>query len=474
MPCEILDKAPAWGGPVPSSLDSASSLVYPFLIVSVGQVRTRRSKAMSWCLALFIVASCRGRSCDEDGAQQLVISQMQLEVVTHDNSGRPRVVDLEIDRIVEEALNESRELRYRPDGAKSTVSISDGVRLRLDGQISRDASAGELHALVKARIDRTNSIILSWSVDNRLPFDGDKTVDQIDRQILLQHLEGAVRDVIAALDAQARTSRCEPRELVKALRSDEQPKRLAAARTLGMMKHLPAVQPLCRALDGSEEQVVQSVTDALADIGDDRAVGCLSQWSGSEPRKLAQAIHVSSRVGGSKAIDFLDEVAVRDDAPQWVKALAKGKLRRFRGNDDHEEHADDHDEHDETLRNDPFIRALSDNDAEIRIGAIELLVSQRRTDAVEPLCELLDHEDSRTVEAALGALAELRHPRAVPCLVRWSTRDPRRLPPVIEALSFIGGSEARTVLELLVREHHSPQIREAARVALERAAENRE
>lgn len=451
-----------------SSLDSALSLDYPFLIVCKQHERRRRSGITLCYLALFVLASCRGQSCEEGGRQELIISQLQAEVVTHDDSGRPRVADFEIDRLVEGALDDCRELRYRPDSTKTTTATSRGARLRLDGQISRDVAAGELHALVKARIDRTSSIMLSWNVDDNLPIDREKTVKQIERHVVLEHLEGAVREAIAALDVQARTSRLENKALVEALGSDEQPVRLAAARVLGMRKHRPAVLPLCGALDGSDEQVTQGVLDALAELGDEQAVECLSEWSGSEPRKLALAIKVSSRFGGSKTIDFLDKVAGRGDLPQWVKTLARGKLRHLRGNDGAKESTDGHDEHEDDLRNDPLIRALSDSDREIRIGAMELLVSQRRTDAVEPICELLDHEDQRTAEVAFGALAELGHPRAVPCLVRWSSHDERRLLLVIEALSIIGGSESRTVLELLVREHQSPRIRELAQEALNR------
>jgi hypothetical protein len=199
----------------------------------------------------------------------------------------------------------------------------------------------------------------------------------------------------------------------------------------------------------------------------------VSKWAGGDPSRLEQAIVMASKLGGSKSLDFLDSVAHRDDVPEWISSLANRKLHLFRGRGGHEKTDDDHADHGEELRNDPLIRALSDADREVRVGAMAVIVSQRRTDAIEPLCELLDHEDAETAEAAFGALVELEHPRAVPCLVRWSSSVEQRLIPLIEALAVIGGPESIEVLEVIAREHRSAYIKSLAQSALGRARAER-
>ena len=55
-----------------------------------------------------------------------------------------------------------------------------------------------------------------------------------------------------------------------------------------------------------------------------------------------------------------------------------------------------------------------------------------------------------------------------PCIVRWSNDDERRLPLAIIALAELRAPEARSVLELLARDHQSEQIRALATQSLSR------
>jgi HEAT repeat protein len=401
------------------------------------------------------VAACE-RPRDGGAAAALAIGELQVEAVVFDAEGRSRPNDDPIEPRLEAAIAASDTLRL-------ARGAGGGARLRLRAQLSPDRAASELHALVGARVDRTGTILLSWETDRRGPL-GPGAVEPsagASRELL----GAAIDEVVAALDQQAEVARRDDAGVLEALASGRPPARLAAARALGLRRPAGAAEPLCRALEGSAAQVSDGIVEALGQIGDERAVDCMAAWAGDEPARLGQAVKASTRIGGAKAVALLEKVAAREEAPGWLREEARGALAKFRPAP---RAASPHGAGEAPAADDALIKALTHDEREVRIGAAAALAEAGRSDAVEPLCDLLDHPDPETAEAAVHSLAELRSARGVPCIVRWFTSDERRLPLAIEALAMIGGPEARTVLDLLAREHESQEVRDLARYAVTR------
>ena len=87
------------------------------------------------------------------------------------------------------------------------------------------------------------------------------------------------------------------------------------------------------------------------------------------------------------------------------------------------------------------------------------------------LLGLLDDPEESVRDAALGALIALRDQRAVAHLARQrSLRDRREMSKILEAISQIGGEEARQYLSFVADGHEDAEIRQQAREARDRLA----
>ncbi len=279
---------------------------------------------------------------------------------------------------------------------------------------------------------------------------------------------------MTAIDTQAVTARGDIPSLLRALSAEKLPARAAAARALGQQQHLPAIDPLCRALGQTDdERVLTAITEAMSDLGDGRSIPCLERWSGNRPERLNRAMATAVKIGGGPANSFLEKLASNDKLPRSIREhaeaggrIVRGETSRHRPDDEH-----DHDhggEGDGGEPEDDLIRALSHDDAEVRVSAAATVAQLRRSDAVDGLCSLLERDDAESVEAGLTALTQIESPLAIPCILRWSGDDERRLAIAIEALVMIGGDDSRSTLEILAREHGSPTIRRLATDGLTR------
>ena len=82
---------------------------------------------------------------------------------------------------------------------------------------------------------------------------------------------------------------------------------------------------------------------------------------------------------------------------------------------------------------------------------------------------LLADDDETTRDAALGALVQLRDPRAVPALTKGkSMKDRREMRKIVDALAALGGQEAADYLSFVADAHEDEEIRNMARAALAR------
>lgn len=108
---------------------------------------------------------------------------------------------------------------------------------------------------------------------------------------------------------------------------------------------------------------------------------------------------------------------------------------------------------------------------ELRLQAIRVVAARNLRGEVPALLDLLNDPDERTRDTALGALIQMRERGAVPVLTRSrSFKDARELRKVIEAVSVIGGDEARSFLEFVADTNDDPETRRLAAEARARLA----
>jgi hypothetical protein len=116
-----------------------------------------------------------------------------------------------------------------------------------------------------------------------------------------------------------------------------------------------------------------------------------------------------------------------------------------------------------------LVSDLASKDARVREHAIRVLGERRSREAVPPLIGRLADDDPRLVERAAAALAQIGDERAVPALIDHSRMaiahgQGTRL---LRYMGDIGGAEAEGYLLTIEAGHADPQIRAAARAALD-------
>jgi HEAT repeat protein len=103
----------------------------------------------------------------------------------------------------------------------------------------------------------------------------------------------------------------------------------------------------------------------------------------------------------------------------------------------------------------------------MRLEAIRVAAARKLRDEVPSLVALLSDDEETIRDAALGALVELRDPRAVPALTKTkSMKDGREMRKIIDALAAIGGQEAGDYLSFVADAHEDEEIRKMAKAAL--------
>jgi len=106
---------------------------------------------------------------------------------------------------------------------------------------------------------------------------------------------------------------------------------------------------------------------------------------------------------------------------------------------------------------------------ELRLEAIHVAAARKLCDESPSLVALLADDDETTRDAALGALVQLRDPRAVPALTKGkSMKDRREMRKIVDALAALGGQEAADYLSFVADAHEDEEIRNMAQAALAR------
>ena len=411
-------------------------------------------------LAVALGSGCPRAEPRPAAPSALTVSVVSSELALHglgDGDARPSV---DATALARECIGEARSLRLAEGRGP------DGARLRLTLALSRDGASGDLHASVSGRIDRAGEVPLDWRVDRvRPPGEGASTTADLDAETT-----AAVRQVLAALDAQAAVLSLSEPDLIEALDGPQAPARAAATRVLAHRRVRAAVEPLCRRLEDGETNVELEAARALAVLRDERAIDCLVRWGGSDLERMGLVADALVAMNGERALATLRGLA-SGAASGEVRRLAAGRLaaeqarRRPAGEDHDHDHA-----HEGAGAAPPMVRelvkALTDDDRRVRLGAARALAESASPHAVEPLCGMLDAEDAAERLVALQALSVLGNERAIPCLLRWSLEDERRLLVAIPVVVTIGGPESAGVLEMLARDHPARAVREMAAAGL--------
>lgn len=106
---------------------------------------------------------------------------------------------------------------------------------------------------------------------------------------------------------------------------------------------------------------------------------------------------------------------------------------------------------------------------ELRLEAIRVAAAHKLHDEVPNLVALLSDDEESIRDAALGALVELRDPRAVQALTKTkSMKDRREMRKIVDALAALGGQEAADYLSFVADAHEDEEIRNMASAALVR------
>jgi hypothetical protein len=116
-----------------------------------------------------------------------------------------------------------------------------------------------------------------------------------------------------------------------------------------------------------------------------------------------------------------------------------------------------------------WIRALGAAEPDEQVLALALLGDGKCRGAVPAIGAVLDDPRERVAEAAADALVAIGDEAAVPILIGAIRRnDVRSEVRAIEAISRIGGTEARAYLEMTAIGHEIPEVRALSLGALER------
>ena len=118
-----------------------------------------------------------------------------------------------------------------------------------------------------------------------------------------------------------------------------------------------------------------------------------------------------------------------------------------------------------------LVAALTDAAApvEVRAEAVRVAGERKERLAVAPLCKLVESDDARLGDLAIGGLVAIGDRAAVRPLTHAARmRDVNQLPKIIDAAGALGGDEARSFLTFIAASHASPNVRELAEEALGR------
>jgi HEAT repeat protein len=231
-----------------------------------------------------------------------------------------------------------------------------------------------------------------------------------------------------------------------ALTKADAPGRAAAARALAASQNPQALPLLAQAMADSDTQVRKNAQDGLLAFGPAAVDTCVSLLDNRDPVARSGAVEVAYRLADKRAIeplctllkdDSLD-AATRTSAIQAVTALGASAS-------------------DATPV--PYLtEAISDDDEDVRVAAIEGLAGFRDASSVGPLVAAFTTGGQRTSDAAAKTLEEIGSPAVYPLMV--STANPATSGRALSLVHRIGPLAGDQVVRAIG--HSNPRVRLAA------------
>jgi len=254
----------------------------------------------------------------------------------------------------------------------------------------------------------------------------------------------------AGIYARKLESKRDVQNLIKALSTKKKGTvRRDAARVLGELKDVRAVEGLIAALNDGDTAVRQTAARALSEFRDTRAVEpFIAALNDSDLAVRQTAARALSEFKDTRAVEPF--IAALNDSDTAVRQVAARALSEFK----------------DTRAVEPFIAALNDSDAAVRQVAAKALSEFKDARAVEPFIAALNDSDTSVRRDAAEALGELKDARAVEPLITAledgdasvrqvaakalsEFKDTRAVEPLIAALNDSDTSVRRDAAEAL-------------------------
>lgn len=220
----------------------------------------------------------------------------------------------------------------------------------------------------------------------------------------------------------------------------------AAARSLAASKDSRALPLLAQAMSDDDFQVRKAAQEGLLSFGPAAFDPCMSLLGEGDPAARHGAIEVARRLADGRAIgplcalleDDSNDAATRTSIIQAVAALGVAA-----GDSSPVPH---------------LTSAISDEDEDVRVAAIEGLAGFRDASAVAPLVTAFTTGGQRTSDAAAQALETIGSPSVYPLMC--STADPGMSSRALALVRRIGPDAADEVVRAIG--HSNARVRTAA------------
>jgi len=192
------------------------------------------------------------------------------------------------------------------------------------------------------------------------------------------------------------------------------------------------LEDLLKELDSQDEADRRYAIEDLGELGDEKAIPALVKALGDPAIAVREAAtDALIAIGGQEVCRHV--IALLDSEDAWLRNYATEILEQL-GPDAVE----------------GVIELCKSESSDIRKFALDILGrigEVNEVNAFEEIIELLDDENINVAAAAAEALGRIGDPAAIPVLASHLWGDPWLQCNVIHAISQIGGSEARRVIE---------------------------
>jgi HEAT repeat protein len=216
--------------------------------------------------------------------------------------------------------------------------------------------------------------------------------------------------------------------LRKTIRHASESVRALSARSVARIGDVSMVPDLIEMLEDQDTGVVSEAIRALADLGDERAVGPVVRCVGAASPAVRDALAYAMPKLGDAAAEPLADLLTSDDPPTLEQAI--GALRRMgRGAEK------------------ALVKRLNSELPGLRMAAARVMSSLGTSAVIEPLVAHLDDPDDRVRRTVAEALGALGGPAVAPVLDRLTDSDPRVNDAVLASLRAMSVDPIYTLME---------------------------